>query len=267
MSESSKAPRAGDRIVSRPLVLAYHGLAELPHRLDPDGLMVPPESFRRQVARLRRRRYRFVSQIEFAGRLAAGQPLDGTCSLTFDDAPADNATTLVGLLEELDLCATVYVCPDLLGEPYPFVAAEAQVRICTLDEIRGLCANPRVEIGSHTRRHTALGKAGPEEAYEEMRLSREELERALDVEVRSFAYPSCEYSAACPAAAERAGYTSAVTCGPRGGLSAFELERASPSPGDGRLAFELKARGAFFTVRDLPPTRFARWALRRVRYR
>jgi peptidoglycan/xylan/chitin deacetylase (PgdA/CDA1 family) len=248
-------------------VLAYHGLAELPHSLDPDGLMVPPDSFRRQVAGLRRRGYRFVSQTEFARRLVAGQPLDDTCSLTFDDAPADNATTLVGLLEELDLCATVYVCPHLLGERYPFVAAEAQVRICTLDEIRRLCANPRIEIGSHTRRHTALGQAGPKEAYEEMRASRAELERMLDVEVHSFAYPSCEYSAACPAAAERAGYTSAVTCGPRGSLSAFELERASPSPGDGRLTFELKARGAFFTVRDLPPTRFARWALRRVRYR
>ena len=253
--------------MSRPLVLAYHGLAELPHRLDPDGLMVPPDSFRRQVARLRRRGYRFVSQSEFARRLVRGQPLDNRCSLTFDDAPADNATTLVALLEELDLCATVYVCPDLLGEPYPFVAAEAQVRICTLDEIRRLCANPRIEIGSHTRRHTALGQAGPKEAYEEMRASRQELERMLEVEVRSFAYPCCEYSAACPAAAERAGYTSAVTCGPRGGLSAFELERASPSPGDGPMVFELKARGAFFTVRDLPPTRVARWALRRVRYR
>jgi peptidoglycan/xylan/chitin deacetylase (PgdA/CDA1 family) len=242
-------------------------LAELPHRLDPDGLMVPPDSFRRQVARLRRRGYGFVSQTEFARRLVRGQPLDDTCSLTFDDAPGDNATTLVALLEELDLCATVYVCPDLLGEPYPFVAAEAKVRICTLDEIRRLCANPRIEIGSHTRRHTALGQAGLKEAYEEMLASREELERMLEVEVRSFAYPCCEYSAACPAAAERAGYSSAVTCGPRGGLSAFELERASPSPGDGPIVFELKARGAFFTVRDLPPTRVARWALRRVRYR
>jgi peptidoglycan/xylan/chitin deacetylase (PgdA/CDA1 family) len=229
--------------------------------------MVPPDSFRRQVARLRRRGYRFVSQSEFARRLVAGQPLDDTCSLTFDDAPADNATTLVGLLEELDLRATVYVCPDLLGERYPFVAAEANMRICTLEEIRRLCANTRIEIGSHTRRHTPLGRAGPKEAYEEMRASRDELEHMLEIEVRSFAYPSCEYSAACPAAAERAGYTSAVTCGPRGSLSAFELERASPSPGDGPLTFELKARGDFFTVRDLPPTRLARWALRRVRYR
>lgn len=253
--------------MSRPLVVAYHGLAELPHRLDPNGLMVPPESFRRQIARLRRRGYGFVTQTEFAQRLKAGEPLDDTCSLTFDDAPADNASTLVALLGELDLCATVFACPGLLGRPYPFVAAETEMRICTVEEIRILAANPRVEIGSHTRDHTELSRAGPEEAYAEMRGSREDLETMLGVEVRSFAYPSCGYSPACPAAAERAGYTSAVTCGPLGGLSAFELERASPSPGDGAWVFELKTRGVFFFVRDLPPMRVARWALRPLRYR
>jgi peptidoglycan/xylan/chitin deacetylase (PgdA/CDA1 family) len=253
--------------VSRPRVLAYHGLAEVPYRLDPDGLMVPPASFRRQVARLRRRGYRFVKQSEFARRLASGEPLAGVCSLTFDDAPADNATTLVSLLEELDLCATVYACPDLLGEPYPFVAPEAGIRFCTGEELRGLAANPRLEVGSHTRRHTPLGEAGEDEALTELRASREALERLLGIDVRSFAYPTCVYSPAAEAAAERAGYTSAVTCGPRGGLRPFALRRESPTPTDGPLAFELKSRGVFVAVRELPPVRLARWALRPLRYR
>ena len=253
--------------MSRPLVLAYHGLADVPHALDPDGLMVPPASFRRQIARLRRRGYSFVTQSEFARRLAAGEPLEDLCSLTFDDAPEDNATTLQPLLEELDLRATVFVCPGLLGERYPFVEESTGIRFCTLDQVRRLAADPRVEIGSHTRRHTALGEAGEEEALEEMTASREELEGLLDGEVRSFAYPCCEYSPACPPAAERAGYTSAVTCGPRGGLTPFELRRDSPSPPDGPLAFEIKSRGLFFTLRDMPPVRVARWALRPLRYR
>lgn len=253
--------------MSRPLVLAYHGLAEVPYRLDPDGLMVPPASFRRQVARLRSRGYRFVKQSEFARALEAGEPLSGVCSLTFDDAPADNATTLVSLLDELDLYATVYACPGLLGEPYPFVAAEAGIRFCTAAELRGLARNPRVEIGSHTRRHTPLGEASEEEAYTELRASREALEELLDTELRSFAYPCCVYSEAAEAAVPRAGYTSAVTCGPRGGLRPFALRRESPAPADGPLAFELKSRGAFFAVRELAPVRLARWALRPLRYR
>lgn len=253
--------------MSGPLVLAYHGLAELPHRLDPDGLMVPPASFRRHVGRLRRRGYGFVTQSELARRLVAGESLAGTCSLTFDDAPQDNATTLAALLDELDLCATVYACPGLLGEPYPFVAAETGIRFCTAEELLELARNPRVEIGSHTRRHSPLGQASEDEAYAELRASRSELERLLGVEVRSFAYPCCEYSAACPGAAERAGYASAVTCGPRGSDEPFELRRASPSPADGPLAFELKSRGLFFAARDLAPVRLARWALRPLRYR
>lgn len=249
------------------LVLAYHGLAEVPHRLDPDGLMVPPAKFRRHVARLRRRGYDFVLQAELARALAAGEDTAGLCSLTFDDAPENNATTLAALLSELDVCATVYACPGLLGEPYPFTAPEAGIRICTEEELLRLAESPRVEIGSHTRLHTELGEAGSEDAYVEMRESRKELELLLGKDVRSFAYPCCTYSPACPAAAQRAGYTSAVTCGPRGGLLAFELQRASPTPTDGPISFELKSRGLFFKVRELGPARLARWALRPLRYR
>ena len=250
-----------------PLVLAYHGLADVPHSLDPDGLMVPPAAFRRQVARLRRRGYRFVKQAELARLLGSGQPPGAVCSLTFDDAPADNATTLVSLLEELDLVATIYACPGLLGEPYPFVDPRTEIRFCTSEELVELAANPRVEIGSHTRLHTNLGEAGTDEAHEELAASRADLERLLGIDVVSFAFPCCEYSPEAAAAAERAGYTSAVTCGPRGDLGLFELRRASPGPADGPLAFELKTRGLFFAARDLPPVRLARRVLRPLRYR
>jgi len=251
-----------------PLVVAYHGLGQVPHALDPSGLMVPEESFRRQVRRLRRRGYRFVTQSELARRLAAGEPVDGLCSLTFDDAPQDNATVLLALLDELEVPATVYACPGLLGQPWPFIDPRTQIRLCDEAELRRVAAHPRVEIGSHTRHHTELDAFGLDAAREELVESRRELEELLDIEVRSFAYPSCGYSADCPQAAREAGYTSAVTCGPRGARNLpYEMARASPSPPDGPLTFELKSRGLFFGARDLPPVRLARRALRPLRWR
>ncbi len=249
-----------------PLVLAYHGLADLPYELDPDGLLVPPAAFRAHVERLRRRGYRFVKQAELARRLGAGEAIDGLCSLTFDDAPEDNVR-LPALLEELDAAATVYACPGLLGEPYPFVESGAGVRIVTREELLELGGHPRVEIGSHTMDHRNLGEAGADEAYREMVQSKEALEDMLGHSVISFAYPYCDYSPDCPDAARRAGYTSAVTCGERGGWEPFALTRQSPSPGDGRLTFELKSRGLFFRVRRSPPARLARRVLRPLRYR
>ena len=250
-----------------PLILAYHGIGWLPRALDPAGLIMAPEKLRCHVAVLRGRGYRFVKQAELARRLASGESTGRVCALTFDDGTEDNLTFLRPMLDELDVPATVYACPGLLGRPYPFVEPGAGVRFMTREELSALAAEPRVEIGSHTREHVDLGEAGEEEAYAELSASRAELEELLGREVVSFAYPNCSYSPDCPRAAERAGYTSAVTCGARGALRPFELRRASPNPREGRLVFELRARGAFHRVRELPPVRVARTLLRPLRHR
>lgn len=252
--------------MTRPLLLAYHGLLEVPRHLDPHNLMLAPEVFVSQVTGLRRRGYAFVTVAEFARRLAAGEGLEATCALSFDDGSVDNHTVLPGLLERLDLHATIFACPGLLGADHPFLHPEAAVRLVTAEELRELSSLPRVEIGSHTVSHTRLDDARPDDAEREMRRSKAMLEGLLGVEVESFAYPGCGYSPHCPAAAERAGYTSAVTCGNRGGLAPFELRRETVNPLDGRLLFALKARGAYFRARRSPPGRLARAVLRRRRH-
>jgi peptidoglycan/xylan/chitin deacetylase (PgdA/CDA1 family) len=250
----------------RPLVLAYHGLARVPRALDPTGLMLPPEQFRDQVSRLRSRGYAFVNQAEFARRLGAG-PAGGLCSLTFDDGSQDNLTVLLPLLRELGVAATVFVCPGLLGRPYPFLPAETGLRLMDRDQLLELARDPLVEIGSHTVDHTALADAGAEQAYREMARGKQAVEDLVGAAAASFAYPDCAYSSYCPEAAERAGYTSAVTCGDRGRLAPFELRRESPDPMDGRLAFELKTRGLYYRVRRSLPARLVRAATRPVRHR
>jgi peptidoglycan/xylan/chitin deacetylase (PgdA/CDA1 family) len=252
--------------VSRPLVLAYHGLARVPRALDPTGLMLPPGDFRRQVNLLRSRGYGFVKQADFARSLGAGGA-DGLCSLTFDDGSQDNLAVLLPLLRELGLPATVFVCPGLLGQPYPFLPESAGLRLMDRDELLELAADPLIEIGSHTVDHTALATASASEAYEAMAAGKQAVEELVGAEAASFAYPDCAYSPECPAAAERAGYTSAVTCGDRGGLEPFELRRESPDPMDGRLAFELKVRGLYYRLRGSAPARLVRAATRPVRHR
>lgn len=250
-----------------PLVMHYHGLGEVPRRLDPFELMLSPGTFRSHVQLLKKRGYEFVAQQELARMLAAGEPAGAACSITFDDGTADNATVLPPLLETLGVPATIFACPGLLGKPYPFTEPEAKVRLMDREELIETAAHPLIEIGSHTREHTVLEHASAEEALSEMSASRAELESLLGHPVLSFAYPNCVYSAACPQAARRAGYTSAVTCGGRGGLDPYELRRESPSPKDGRLRFELKSRGLFDDLWGLPPVRLARAATRPLRDR
>jgi peptidoglycan/xylan/chitin deacetylase (PgdA/CDA1 family) len=253
-------------VLRPPIVLAYHGLGEVPRAHDPHNLMLPPEEFTGHVRRLLARGYEFVKMRAFAERLHAGASLRGVCALTFDDGSADNHALLPELLARLGVPATLFVCPGLFGEPHPFLAPESGVRLMTLEDARELTGLASVEVGSHTIGHDVLDDADPDTAYREMADSKQMLEDVLGTSVVSFAYPDCGYSPACPAAAQRAGYTSAVTCGGRGGLRPYELSRESLDPLDTRVLFALKSRGLFHPLYRSAPGRLARAALRRRRH-
>jgi peptidoglycan/xylan/chitin deacetylase (PgdA/CDA1 family) len=249
-----------------PLVLAYHGLGRYPRALDPHNLMVDPARFRRQMLALRRRRYRFVRLSEIAARLSEGRPPSGLCAVTFDDGSLDNLTVAAPLLAELSVPATVFVCPGLLGAEHFAMAPAAGVRLMDAEELLELAASPMIDVGSHTSRHVDLATASAEESYREMDGSKRELEELLQTPIDAFAYPKCSYSAACPDAAARAGYTVAVSCGGQGGWLPFELARESIDSLDRTMTFELKSRSLFTPLRESLPGRLARVALRPLRH-
>jgi peptidoglycan/xylan/chitin deacetylase (PgdA/CDA1 family) len=252
-----------------PLILAYHGLGSYTRTLDPHNLMLQPERFRRQISSLKRRDYRFVSLMEFVGYLdgdSGRRPPGGLCVLTFDDGTMDNLEVLEPLLAELEVPATVFACPGLLGAPHFSMAPASGVRLMDAEELRQLDASPFVEIGSHTMSHADLSTATADEAYRDMLESRLALEELLGRPVLSFAYPKCVYSAACPEAARRAGYQVAVTCAGRGAWQPFELSRASIDSLDRSMTFALKSRGLFGSLRESPFGKVARAAARPVRH-
>lgn len=223
-----------------PLVLVYHCVADVARAHDPLGLVVPPKRFRAHVESLRARGYEFVTVTDFAARLSASGPPNGVCALTFDDGTDDE---LVAILGELGVPGTLFVCLGLLGEPYPWLRPQSGIRFMSEATLRDVSALPFIEIGSHTNTHADLGDASEEEAFRELSSSRNALE-SLGIHVSSFAYPFFQYSAACPAAAERAGYVCAATGGGRGGWLPFELQREQVARRDGRLSFALKSHGA-----------------------
>ena len=246
-------------------MLAYHGLGSFPRSLDPYNLMLEPTRFRAQVQALRRRGYRFVGLSELSGALEQPPPA-GVCALTFDDGTVDNLEVLAPLLAELELPATIFVCPGLLGTPHFAMPAAAGVRLMDERQLQELARLPEVEIGSHTVTHADLSHASREQAYAEMVDSKRMLEELLQQAVPTFAYPKCDYSPECPEAARSAAYDVAVTCAGRGGWRRFELARESIDSLDGDLTFALKSRKLFLPLRESLPGRLATRALRPLRH-
>lgn len=249
-----------------PLVLAYHALGVYSRRQDPHHLTIDPERFFGQILRLRARGLEFVTMNELGRRMHEALSLENVAALTFDDGSLDNLTILPPILDELGIPATVFACPGLLGAPHPFLNPESRLRLMNADELRELAANPRFEIGSHTSEHADLSAAGPERAYRELARSRQELEELLQTPVLSFAYPKGLYSPACPEAAERAGYLTAVTTGLGAPWLPYELPRACISTLDGRVTFELKTRGLYDGLWASGPGRAARRVARPFRH-
>ena len=152
----------------RPLVLGYHCVNSVANAHDPDNLVVTPVRFRWQVETLRDRGYTFVSMAEFVDRLAQSGPPAGICALTFDDGSDD--PVLFDVLRVLEVPATLYVCPGLLGRPHPWLRPESRIRLMSKEALQEAARIPGLEIGSHTNLHTDLSTATAEEAYREARL-------------------------------------------------------------------------------------------------
>jgi peptidoglycan/xylan/chitin deacetylase (PgdA/CDA1 family) len=199
-----------------PLALAYHGIDDIPLSDDPLRLFVRPPDFVRQVKRLRSWGYAFVHFSELARRVAEGRAA-ACVALTFDDGFANNLETLAPLLARVDAKATVFVVSGWLGRQHP---EASQFRILTEDELRRLHATG-TEIGAHTVTHPDLTALARDQATDELRASKSQLEELLDTRVSVAAYPYGRANAETLAACADAGFVAACRTSGNGSWAAL----------------------------------------------
>jgi peptidoglycan/xylan/chitin deacetylase (PgdA/CDA1 family) len=218
------------------LVLAYHGVDDVPLRIDPHGLFVAPRDLQRQIRKLKSWGYRLVSFGDLAAGIGAGQGA-GLAALTFDDGLADNLHSLMPLLRAERVPATVFVVSGWLGQPYP----EAPwARILTAADVRKL-RHMGVEIGSHTVSHADLTSLDYEDAFGELTASKRDLEAVVGAPVDVAAYPYGRASEETVAACRAAGYLAACRTSGKGSWSEpHNLPRQDMDNGCTLLGLRLK---------------------------
>ena len=240
-----------------PLALAYHGVADVSLRRDPDRLFVRPEDLKRQIARLRDWGYQLVT----FGRLAAERDRTGLAALTFDDGFVDNLETLVPLLAELDAPATVFVVSGWLGQPHPAVQ---WTRIVTPEELRELRA-AGIEIGGHSATHADLSTLSYDGALDELARGQRELEEVLGEPVEVAAYPYGRGGPDTIRAGRDAGFRAACLCTARGSWDdPLALPRQDMGNGSTLLGLRLKRDDRYEPLMHLAPARAVRRVSRRI---
>jgi peptidoglycan/xylan/chitin deacetylase (PgdA/CDA1 family) len=207
------------------LVLTYHAV-----EAGPPPLCIEPSLLRAHLDCLQDAGAQTLTLSELAAALRSGRLPRRSVAITFDDGFESVATEAAPLLAERDHTATVFCVAGHVGGVNDWPTQPADVprrRLADASTLVGL-AQAGFEIGSHGMEHLPLERASDERVQRELVDSKLELERALGVAVRSFAYPygampghgarallESTYSAACTGGMRRVG----------SGADALELPR------------------------------------------
>src|SRR5271166_674669 len=123
---------------------------------------------------------------------------------------------------------------------------------CSWGELREMVDSGLVEIGSHSVTHSTLASLTDQESWQELTMSRAQIEEGLGKEVRCFCFPNGKQSDYRPShlrQVKEAGYIGAVVArfGMAGkGTSPYELPRIGVSGKSDDLSFSKDLDGAEF---------------------
>lgn len=211
----------GDWIMAKSAVrlpiLMYHSISE------GNGLRVPIEEFRAQMAWLRENGYYTLSPEETYLVLTENRmPSEKCVWLTFDDGYTDNYTEAFPILKENDMKATVFMIGKSIDKGHHL----------TEDQMLVMSRNG-ISIESHTINHLELNRMTAVQQEAEMVQSKELFDRMLDQDTTVLSYPVGRYNEESLALSEEAGYKMAVTTEPGGasrdqGMHALHRVRISP---------------------------------------
>jgi peptidoglycan/xylan/chitin deacetylase (PgdA/CDA1 family) len=250
-------------------VLMYHSVAA---SASPSfrTFVTDPADFREHMAAVVDAGYEATTVSDHvSGSRSRTEPGDRGVVLTFDDAFQDFHTTVLPVLVDLGLRATLYVPTSYVGGTSRWLQpdGEADRPMMSWSALAEAAASG-VEIGSHSRTHPQLDRLPRELVRAEVRDSRSLLEDRLQQEVRSFAYPFGYHDGSVKRAVAEAGYLSACAVRdlPSTTADPFAISRLTVTQDtDAAALLELMDRrsGLVDEVRSAARARLSR-ALRRV---
>jgi peptidoglycan/xylan/chitin deacetylase (PgdA/CDA1 family) len=199
-------------------ILLYHHIGQ-PDSQTISTYYVPSEDFETQMKALSDWGYTSISISQLVEAILHGVRLPNHhVVITFDDGNLDVYTNAYPIMQKYGFTGVMYiVVNELHADGYMGV-----------DQIQEMAA-AGWEVGSHSMTHVHLIDAH-DRLYYEINQSRIELEGALGLPVRSFAYPYGEMDATVSTQVQSSGYTSAVGLGTLWNQSVYNLYYLSRRP-------------------------------------
>lgn len=120
----------------------------------------------------------------FLSEIADAPKYDKPIVITFDDGYNDVYNNAFPILKKYNLKADFYIITDWVG---------GSVYVTT-DMIKEMSLSGLIEIGSHTLNHSSLGSLSEINQDNELKQSKDKLEKLLNKEISTIAYPKGSYN-------------------------------------------------------------------------
>jgi len=168
-------------------IIMYHRINDL----DDNTMTVDTAMFSRQIEFLKNK-YRVISLNQLLKEILEHEKIRSkSVVITFDDGYKDNFTNAFPILKRYNIPAIFFVTTSFIGTDRKFPWDEnskVKFKNMTWEDLKNLLAQG-YEIGSHTVNHIDFGKCAYDEACFEIKQSRKDLEKHLEVKVKYFSVP------------------------------------------------------------------------------
>ncbi len=220
-----------------PLVLMYHGIAQVPATEDPHNLFVPPRAFRAQLVALREAGF---EPLDLDGYLAVRAGTRSRAArqvlLTFDDGYVSMLDDAAPLLKEAGFPALCFISAGLLGDrshgmPNP------SFDLMDADQVRSLPAHG-ISVGVHGWTHDPITALPANALRTHTEQARDHLGALLGSLPAAFAYPYGEHDVSARTAVQNAGYQ--VGFATYDGTGPMAIPRVDVNATDTRRSFSIK---------------------------
>ena len=190
------------------LILEYHKVNDRTK----DDYTVSPTEFAAQMDALKEDGYTAISVLDFLRAKKGKQELpEKPVVVTFDDGYSDNYTEALPILEKRDMKATVFMVTNNIGLP----------GYLTWDQLKDM-EKRGIELGSHTANHLPLTAMTLDEARDEAKKSKLQMEWKGLKTIFVLSYPNGKYDKFMPKILKEEEYLAAVTGD--SGLNTFQTD-------------------------------------------
>jgi peptidoglycan/xylan/chitin deacetylase (PgdA/CDA1 family) len=188
-------------------VLMYHSISEHIRNEKHNKWRVKPKDFEKQMNWFYKNNWKSFTISEL---VKLDEIPKKSFVVTFDDGFEDNFLNAFPILKKYNFKATIYLVPNQKTNHWEEKNTSVLSNLLNNEQILQMQNSGLIEFGSHTLSHVNLSTINDEQLLNELKKSKEEVEKITNQECEAFAYPYGKFDDNIVNSVKRVGYKNAT---------------------------------------------------------